>query len=127
MTEVDRSALPPGEGDVDEITLRGMRFHVCVGILPHERELPQPLEIDLTVWKRPGGDVVDYRVLYDITRRVAEGGELDFLERIGERIAEGVLREQPVSRVRVAVRKPHVPLPGPLEHAEVVVVRNRDG
>ena len=125
MDEQDGATLPPG--DVDEITLRGMRFHVCVGILPHEREFPQPLEIDVTVWKAPGGEVVDYRVLYDLARRVTGSGELDFLERIGERIAEDVLREQPVRRVRVAVRKPHVPLPGPLDHAEVVVVRTRDG
>ncbi len=110
----------------DEITLRGMRFHACVGILPHERELPQPLEIDVTVWKRSGGDVVDYRHLYDITRRTIDAGDLDFLERIGERIAEAALREQPVRRVRVAVRKPHVPLPGPLDYAEVVVTRTQD-
>lgn len=126
MTDADR-APRDAAADVDEISLRGMRFHVCVGILPHEREFPQPLEIDVTVWKTPGGEVVDYRLLYDLTKRVATGGELDFLERIGERIAEGVLRDQPVRRVRVAIRKPHVPLPGPLDHAEVVVVRHRHG
>lgn len=126
MTEHERAPLA-ASGDMDEITLRGMRFHVCVGILPHEHEFPQPLEIDVTVWKTPGGGVVDYRVLYDLTRHVVTGGGLDYLERIGERIAEGVLRDQPVHRVRVAVRKPHVPLPGPLDHAEVVVVRGRHG
>ena len=31
-----------------EITLRAMRFHALVGILPHERELEQPIEIDVT-------------------------------------------------------------------------------
>lgn len=126
MTDDARAPLDAA-ADMDEISLCGMQFHVCVGILPHEQEFPQPLEIDVTVWKTPGGEVVDYRLLYDVTRRVVTGGELGYLERIGERIAEGVLRDQPVRRVRVAIRKPHVPLPGPLDHAAVTVVRNRHG
>ena len=36
----------PRRGDV-EITLHAMRFHGLVGILPHERSTPQPIEIDL--------------------------------------------------------------------------------
>ena len=35
-------------GMQDEITLHAMRFHALVGILPHERDIPQPIEIDLT-------------------------------------------------------------------------------
>lgn len=125
MTDEERTPFDPRD-DVDEISLRGLRFHVRVGILPHEQQFAQPLEIDVTVWKRPGGDVVDYRVLFDLAKH-AVSGELKFLEDIGEEIAQGALRQPAVQRVRVAVRKPHVPLPGPLDHSEVVVVRNRHG
>lgn len=106
-----------------------MRFHARVGILPHERELPQPLEVDLTVWLAPAAgadadDVVDYRELYGIVSELIGAEELLHLETIGERIARRALAISRVERARVAVRKPHVPLPGPLAYAEIVVDRS---
>lgn len=110
----------------DSIALRGMRFHARVGILPHEQELPQPLEIDLVVWIREGGEVVDYRALYDDVASVVEGGPLRYLEDVGEAIARRALARPRVARVRIAVRKPHVALPGPLAHAEVAIERSSE-
>ena len=111
---------------MNEVSLRGMRFHSLVGILPHERTIPQPIEIDLTVIVMPD-DVVDYRTLYDVTATVIASGHIDYLEEIGARVATAALASSKSVRIaRVAVRKPHVPLPGPLAHAEVVVVRNAD-
>jgi dihydroneopterin aldolase len=110
---------------MDEITLRGMRFHALIGILPHERTVPQPLEVDLTVHVAPGPGVVDYRTLYDLAAAVVGDGPTDYLEEIGDRIARGALDER-VRMARVAVRKPQVALGGPLDYAEVVVVRSAD-
>lgn len=111
----------------DEVTLRGMRFHALVGILPHERTVPQPIEVDLTAIVAPGDMVVDYRKLYEVAAGVLSAGPIDFLEEVGDRIARGALASNDRIRVaRVAVRKQHVALPGPLAHAEVVVVRTAD-
>jgi 7,8-dihydroneopterin aldolase/epimerase/oxygenase len=105
-----------------EITLAGLRFHVRVGVLPHERELAQPLEIDLTVrLARESEVVLDYRTLYAIARAVVGAEPLDYLESVGESIAAAALALEGVAWVRVAVRKPHVALGGPLAYAEVVV------
>ena len=112
-------------GDLDAITLKGMSFHTLIGVLPHEREHPQPLEIDLTAWVTPGDDVVDYRRLYADVRGAIDA-QLFYLEELANSIAARVLAEKGVHRVRVAVRKPHVPLGGPLDFAEVAVVRLRD-
>lgn len=105
-----------------------MRFHSRVGILPHERELAQPVEVDVTVWLAPaargGGGVLDYRELYALAADVL-AGEPRYLEEAAEAIAGGALRLPRAARVRVAVRKPHVALPGPLAHAEIVVERER--
>ena len=115
--------------DRDEITLRGMRFHPRVGILPHERELAQPLEVDLTVWTVPlAGEVatVDYRELYELVRsRVEDGARLDYIEAVALAIADAARALPGVRGARAAVRKPHVALPGPLAHAEVVVERGQ--
>lgn len=113
-------------GDLDAITLSGMSFHTLIGVLPHEREYPQPLEIDLTAWVQQGADMVDYRHLYAEVRGVTEGPALGYLEELADAIAARILVQTGVQRVRVAVRKPHVSLGGPLNHAEVAIVRLRD-
>jgi dihydroneopterin aldolase len=107
-----------------------MRFHSRVGILPHEREHPQPIEIDLTVWRlrsqaASAETVLDYRRLYDLTM-LAVAREPRYLEELGDEIASQVMRTSGAQKVRVAVRKPNVALPGPLAHAEVVIERRRD-
>lgn len=108
-----------------EITLRGMRFHALIGILEHERIVPQPLEVDLTVRCAGTDGVLDYRRLYEIVERIVSGGPTDYLETIAERVARTVLEDDRVYHARVAVRKPHVALAGPLAYAEVVVRQSR--
>lgn len=104
-----------------------MRFHARIGVLPHEREIAQPVEVDLTVWVEPnaggGGDVVDYRGLYAVAAEALGDRHVRFLEEVAERVAEGALATPRVVGTRVAVRKPHVALPGPLAYAQVVVER----
>lgn len=104
------------------ITLSAMRFHVRVGILDHERELPQPLEVDLTVRVVPArAGVLDYRTLYAIVSDIVCKAPLDYLEAAGERILNTTLETGAAEYVRVALRKPNVALDGPLAFAEVVV------
>ena len=117
-----RSAATAGER---EVTLRAMRFHVLIGILEHERTVPQPVEVDLTVRSDASGGVLDYRRLYDIVEKIVSAGPTDYLETIAERVARTVLEDERVRHARVAVRKPHVALPGPLAYAEVVVRQGR--
>lgn len=107
-----------------EITLRNMRFHVCVGILPHEAQFAQPLEVDLTVWAAAPDDgtlTVDYRELYDIVSGIVSRPPLLYLETIAQRIVTGALLLPTVHGARAALRKPHVALGGALDHAEVVI------
>jgi dihydroneopterin aldolase len=107
----------------DAITLRGMRFHTLIGVLPHEREHPQPLEVDLTIWLQRGERILDYRQLYSEVRAVVDATELFYLEELAESIAGRVLAQPAVLRARVAVRKPHVAVGGPLNDVEVAIVR----
>jgi 7,8-dihydroneopterin aldolase/epimerase/oxygenase len=109
-----------------EITLRAMRFHALIGILEHERSVPQPLEVDLTVRCDAAAGVVDYRRLYEMVERIVSAGPTDYLETIADRVARKVLEDGRAWHARVAVRKPHVALPGPLAYAEVVVRHGRE-
>lgn len=104
-----------------------MRFHSPVGVLPHESSLPQPIEIDLTVWRATPADtaILDYRSLYALAARALAPSHTSYLEEVAERVVAGALELPGVASVRVAVRKPHVALPGPLGYAEVIVERDR--
>lgn len=115
----------------DSISLKGMRFHTRVGLLPHEQRLPQPLELDLTVWlslRRVGEtdsarNLLDYRDLYQLVSDTVGESHHRLLEALCEKIAARALKLSGVERVRVAARKPHAPIDGPLDYVEVVLER----
>lgn len=119
----------------DAITLRGMKFHTLVGLLPHEEKFPQPLELDVTAFlslqqvgeRDEPGMRLDYRSLYQTVAECVGDSHHRLLEGLCERIARAVLGLDGVARVRVAARKPHAPIPGPLDAVEVVVERTRGG
>jgi dihydroneopterin aldolase len=108
-----------------------MRFHARIGVLPHEAEIAQSIEVDASLWVRRSGerptarDIVDYRRVYDLVAEVVTHGHTNFLEEVVERIADRALELPQVERVRIAVRKPNVALPGPLAYAEVALERER--
>ena len=116
----------------DVVTLKAMRFHARIGVLPHEAEIAQSIEVDASLWVRrsagarlTASDIVDYRRVYELVAEVVTTGHISFLEEVGERIAERALQLPLVDRVRIAVRKPNVALPGPLAYAEVALERER--
>ena len=114
----------------DVVTLRRMHFHTRVGVLPHEAELPQPVEIDLSItvaddMKPP--HVVNYVALYAAVAGVMATPHISYLEEAAERVAAAALEVGGVTSATVSVRKPHVPLPGPVECAEVTITRELNG
>jgi dihydroneopterin aldolase len=116
---------PPPTPD-REITLRAMRFHALIGILDHEQTVPQPIEVDLTVRSAAAGGILDYRRLYELVDRIISAGPIDYLETAADRITRAAFEDPRIRETRVAIRKPHVAMPGPLAYAEVVVRHSRD-
>ena len=119
-------AVPAAPADRLAVTLAGLRFHARVGVLPHERELPQPLELDVTAWPA-SAEVLDYRALYAAAADAVAAQPLAYLEDVAADVAARVLEGGAAARVRVAVRKPHVAMPGPVAYAEVVLERGAGG
>lgn len=111
------------------ISLYGMRFHALVGVLPHERTVRQPLEVDLTAWVPTSAGasqpVLDYRALYAVAER-GVAREHGYLETLAAELIADTLALPGVARAAVAVRKPHVAMPGPLAFAEVRLERAHD-
>lgn len=120
----------------DRVVLAGLEFLARHGVNDWEKVEPQRFEVDLELALdvRPaalGDDLaktVDYRGVYDTTRRVVEDNTFDLIETLAEAIAREVLGANPgVGEVTVRVRKPDVDLGGPLAYAGVEIRRRREG
>lgn len=120
-------------GAVDRIELRGLHVRAVVGVLPHERLAPQPLEIDLDLVADlgPAGDsdalvdTIDYGEVCDVVRRTVTSLEPLLLERLAVVAAEQVLAlDARVESVTVSIRKLAPPVDG-LTTSGVRVTRGR--
>ncbi len=115
------------------VKLEAMRFHTCIGALPHEAEIAQSLEVDLSAFvardetARGSEGIVDYRNLYDVVATIVGHGHIMYLEDLVAQIASETVGIPGVMRVIVSARKPQVALHGPLAHAQVTVERARNG
>lgn len=128
-----------GEGRFrDRLSLLGVRFEGRHGVLPREKEVPQPFEVDVVLHadlsSAAGRDdiaaTVDYADLQQLVERHVGGGHShDLIESLAGAIASEVLATTDpgiVDAVEVRVRKPRAPLPGPFETVEATLVRRRD-
>ena len=115
------------------IALRGMRFEGRHGAGEDERAFPQLIEVDLeleTDLDRASrsddiSDTIDYGPLIEITREVVEGRSFRLLEGIAGALLDTVMAASPAAAVTVRVRKLAVPVDADLDHAEVVLRRER--
>jgi dihydroneopterin aldolase len=123
-----------GAGGGDRIEIRDLRAVGVHGVLPAERERPQPFSLDLDIWlsESPASvtddlaDTVDYGDIVLRTLRIVETRTFSLLEALAGAIADEVLAVDPrVAGVSVAVRKLKPPLPAHLASVGVRVDRRR--
>jgi dihydroneopterin aldolase len=115
------------------IELYGLTVFGRHGYLEEERRVGQRFLVDLWVDVAEEAaasdrieETVDYRRLASLVDEVFTGPSRLLLEGLAGAIADGVLaRFEAVLRVRVRVRKPDVVLEPPVEHAAVIVERER--
>jgi dihydroneopterin aldolase len=128
------SESPAAGNGADRIELRGLRVMARVGVLPHEQEADQPLELDLdlAVDLAAAGasdalaDTVDYGSVCDAALAAVRAGHVELLERLAAGVAEAVLAaDGRIAAVEVAVRKLRPPVPHDLASSGVRIVRSR--
>lgn len=112
------------------IGLRDLRIEAVVGVLPEERNAPQPIAIDVTVRMMPGtardelADTVDYAAFANIARAAAAKAP-QLLEILASDIAENVLSSDArILSAEIEIRKERA-IPG-AAHAFVRVFNVRD-
>jgi len=115
---------------LDRIDITGLTVTTVVGALPHEREIAQPLRIDVSVvvdLRDAGrsdelGDTVHYGLVTEQVAAIAREHKDVLLERLADRMAEVVIGFDRVEAVELTVTKLRPPIG---EHVETTSVRIR--
>jgi dihydroneopterin aldolase len=123
--------------EIDCIKLANMGFYAFHGTTRAEKEVGQRFYLDVEMFLdlRPAGttdnihNTVNYIKVYDIISEITKKRKYNLLEALAEDIVEGIISHFPqLSRVKVKVRKPQVPLCGILDYVEVAIDRmNENG
>jgi dihydroneopterin aldolase len=111
------------------IELSGLELYGYHGALEREHREGQRFLVDVEL--EPSSvaaavsddiaDAVDYRLAVEAVRQAFEETRYQLLEALAAAIAARLVRDLPVRRVRVRVRKPDVRLAVPVQHSAVVV------
>ena len=99
---------------MDKIIIKNLRAHGIIGIYPHERQTPQAILINITVYTDTSRaaqtddiiDCVDYETLSNKVKSHAESAARLTVEALANDIAQLCLSERGVERVNVRIEKP---------------------
>lgn len=119
--------------DGDCIQLRGLRVVCIVGVLPEERERPQPLEIDIDIYSDLSAaghsddlkDTIDYGAAAQSVAETCLSSQAQLLEHLAQLIADDLLKSVQVTAVDVTIKKLRPPIPLDINFTAVQVVRRR--
>jgi dihydroneopterin aldolase/2-amino-4-hydroxy-6-hydroxymethyldihydropteridine diphosphokinase len=118
---------------LDRIHIKGLRVMSVIGVLAHERESAQPLQLDLSVHVdlRDAGlsdelsDTANYGLLSERVATVARESKDLLLERLAHRIAEEALTFDRVEAVDVTVTKLRPPIAEDVDATAISIHRTR--
>src|SRR5262245_48958490 len=112
------SAVKAASSDLDWLRLRGIEAYGHLGVTQKEREMGQRLEADIEIAytreteRRP--DSIDAYIDYEELSRLVRGqiamARCRLLETLAEEVALALLAEFDPPRVKVRLRKLHVPV-----------------
>lgn len=118
---------------MDRILIDDLRVMTVIGALPHEREIAQPIRIDLSI----GCDLheaglsdelaatVHYGLVAERVTELVQGSKDILLERLAAKVADVVLEFDLVDEVEVKVTKLRPPVPSELATTAVQITRTR--
>lgn len=116
----------------DLIRLKDITVFGFYGVSPQEREVGQKIQIDVDLYTDLSGasasdslqDTINYESVYSsIMEVVGSGRRYRLLESLGEAVCDSILKEYPVSRVDIKMRKLNLPFPNNLSHVEIHLSR----
>lgn len=116
---------------MDKIRVLNLKIPGKHGIYEFEKEKDYLFEIDLEVHKslRQAGvkdkvkNTIDYNDLILFTIDIFRSKDCNLIETVAESICAGIIKNFPVKKVIVKIRKPHAPIPAEFDTVEVEIIR----
>jgi dihydroneopterin aldolase len=110
---------------IDKIIIEGLRVESLIGVYQYERDHPQPLEINMSLWLDLSlagksdrlSDTIDYDAVGQLLAEVASNSQFQLVEALAEAMASRLKAEFNVHKVVLGISKP-----GIIENASSVYV-----
>lgn len=117
----------------NKILLQNMMFYGFHGAHEYEREQGQRFYVDveisadlsLAATNDDLSQTIDYTLVYNQIKEVMENHRFQLLEAVSAHIAEAILKATIAAEVTIRIRKPAVPIPGPLDYVQVETTRRK--
>lgn len=118
---------------MDRIEIHGLRVMTVVGVLSHEREAAQPLQLDLVLHVDLAdasesddlSDTANYGSVSEVVANTVRESKDLLLERVAGRVCEVLLDFDRVEAVDVTVTKLRPPIPEDVKASSVTLHRDR--
>lgn len=116
----------------DKIILKGMQFYGRHGVFPEEKAMGQKFIIDvkLSLDLRKAGTSDDisatpnYADIYSDIKNITTLKSFNLIEALAEALAEHILSNYAVKKVKIKVKKPHAPISGIFEYMGCEIERS---
>ena len=118
-----------------KVRIHNMMFYGFHGFYEYEREQGQKFFIDVELETKNDqavesddiNDAVDTAVVYGIVKDVTENKRFQLLMALGGHIADKLLQKYSKAKsATVCIRKPSVPISGPIDYVEVETTRTAE-
>ena len=117
-----------------KVRIHNMMFYGFHGVYEYEREQGQKFYLDVAVETKDDRmaetddikDGVDPAAVYDIDKDVVENKRFQMLGALSAHVGDKLLAKYPhFKSVTVNIRKPSVPISGPIDYVEVETTRTQ--
>jgi dihydroneopterin aldolase len=120
---------------MDKIVIQEARFQSRVGVSDEERARPQEIIVDIEGFRDLRGagasddlsETVCYAAMHEKAAHIIGANAFRLIETIAERLAAMVLRDFPIEKVVVRVRKPAALAARQVLYAAVEITREKNG
>ena len=119
---------------MDKIIVQEARFQSRVGVSEKERAQPQEIIVDIEAFRdlRAAGESDDleqtvcYATVHEKAAQIISANSFHLIETIAERLAAMVLRDFPIEKVIIRVRKPAALAARQVRYAAVEITREKN-
>lgn len=117
-----------------KVRIHNMMFYGFHGVYEYEREQGQKFYVDIEIETQDDRmvetdelkDGVDPAAVYDIVKDITENKRYQMLGALSAHIGDKLLAKYPhFKTVMCRVRKPSVPISGPIDYVEVEMIRHQ--